>query len=299
MDRKIKSPLTGGETSLIKEFETSDIVKRYKDQFNIDVRNFFDEIDNFYLFKCNESGYEFYAPFTLSGNEDFYKELSSFEWYYMPWKWEHEQTLNYASKANTILEVGCGSGSYLKKIQQIFPNKRVTGLEITIVENAEPFIINQTVEDHAAQNFQQYDMICSFQVLEHITYVRSFLEASLKLLKPGGCLVISVPNNDSIFFQEKGEVVLNMPPHHMGLWNRKSLSYLTKVFPILLRKTYFEPIQSYHFLWFKTIIQEKMKDGRLGYFKKLFVNKYSLRVIWYVLARFYRGHSIMTIYEKK
>lgn len=298
MDVTIKSPLTGGETSLIKEFESSDIVKRYKDQFNIDVSAFFDELDRFYLLKCNESGYEFYAPFTLSGNEDFYKGLSSFDWYYMPWKWEHEQTLNFALKANTILEVGCGSGSYLKKISQLFPDKKVTGLEITIVDDKSPFILNQTIEEHATLNYQ-YDMICSFQVLEHITDVNSFLKASLKLLRPGGCLIISVPNNDSLFFKNKGEIILNMPPHHMGLWDKKSLSYLTNVFPIILRKTYFEPIQDYHSVWFKTLIQKKIKDGRLGYFTKLFANKYSLKVISSILAKLCKGHSIMTIYEKK
>jgi SAM-dependent methyltransferase len=72
-------------------------------------------------------------------------------------------------------------------------------------------------------------VVCSFQVLEHIYDVKSFLEASLHVLKPKGKLIIGVPNNEPYFLGYDKYATLNLPPHHMGLWNK---SVFEKVAPL-------------------------------------------------------------------
>ena len=73
------------------------------------------------------------------------------------------------------------------------------------------------IEDHADQRPGHYDAVTSFQVLEHVTEPASFLRACVKALRPGGRLLLGVPNNDS-FLGLLEDNWLNMPPHHMSLW---------------------------------------------------------------------------------
>lgn len=50
--------------------------------------------------------------------------------------------------------------------------------------------------------------------MEHISDVASFIKACILLTKPGGYIILSVPNNDA--FVGAQELPLNMPPHHVG-----------------------------------------------------------------------------------
>ena len=298
-EKQIRSPLTGGGIKKIAEFYSTDIIKSYKIEYNIDVNLSFNGIEKVLLYRCENSGYEFYYPLEVAGKDDLYRQLATFKWYYIPWKWEYEQSLIYAARANSILEIGCGSGLFLENLKKRFPEKRISGLEITVNEMPEKFIINETIQEHVSHCNMQYDLVCSYQVLEHISEVNSFLEASIKALKSGGHLIISVPNNDGIFFKKRGEPLLNMPPHHMGLWNKKSLEYLTKLYPIQLVEKYYEPIQDYHYEWFKSIIKQKINQIQFPLLSRVINNQKVLSVIGQILRKFYNGHTFMFIYKKK
>jgi 2-polyprenyl-3-methyl-5-hydroxy-6-metoxy-1,4-benzoquinol methylase len=75
-------------------------------------------------------------------------------------------------------------------------------------------VIKESIEVHAVENEAKYDVVTSFQVLEHIGDSRNFIEASLKGVKPGGKLVISVPSYDSLVSVQLNNT-LNLPPHHI------------------------------------------------------------------------------------
>jgi 2-polyprenyl-3-methyl-5-hydroxy-6-metoxy-1,4-benzoquinol methylase len=165
----------------------------------------------------------------------------------MPWKWEHEVTKEYLKDGQTVLEVGCAHGAFLKKINELYDLKESVGLELnesTPADSSKWKIVNQFVQDYQKENKGRFDIVCSFQVLEHIADVHGFIQAQIECLKPGGLLIISVPNNDS--FIKNGDFCLNMPPHHMGLWNTKSLKSLENIFSIQLVKFHYEELQEYH-----------------------------------------------------
>lgn len=42
-----------------------------------------------------------------------------------------------------------------------------------------------------------------------------------------------------------------MPTNHLGLWDDKSLSKLVKFYPLKKLEILYEPIQDYHFEFFK------------------------------------------------
>lgn len=100
-----------------------------------------------------------------------------------------------------ILEVGSGTGSNLALLSEF---GRVVGLEMSgeaiAYARAQGLEVPGKVQLHLGRcpedlaGFRQpFDLICLFDVLEHIADDRSALAALAKLLKPGGSLVISVP----------------------------------------------------------------------------------------------------------
>lgn len=291
----IESPLTKGRARRIAEFNPADINASYLIYYAIDVSQSFSGVQRLYLYRCEESGYEFYYPFNVAGKAELYKQLSTFDWYYPSWKWEHEFSLSYLEKCNSILEIGCGSGLFLQKLKTLFPEKRIRGLEISVDENSHDFIINQKIEEYVSSSNERYDMVCCYQVLEHIADVGSFLESSVEAVKKGGYLIIGVPNNDSLFFKKRGEPILNMPPHHMGLWRKASLQFLTKQFPLKLVDEKFEPIQDYHFEWFKTTIRKRLNFPVIN---RILKSDKILTLIAKLLRKFFMGHTCVFVFQK-
>ncbi len=309
--RTLKSPLTNKDNVVCeRSIKTSDIIELYKKEYNIDLNSTFNGITYISLYKCLDTNYRFYYPFHLQGDDRFYSALSKENWYYRPWKWEHEQCKKFIKDDFKLLEVGAGSGSFINKISQYFKNIECVGLEfntsaIEIARNSGINLLNESIEIHSNNKQEYYDLVCSFQVLEHISEVYPFIEAQLKCLKKGGKLLISVPNNDS-FLKENtlNSKILNMPPHHMGLWNEKSLTSLTSIFNIKLEKILFEPLQVEHYDTYQyTII------------KKIFLNiDWIAQIYWRLhwklgLHKIFRihiknnshkiiGHTIIAVYQK-
>lgn len=227
---KILSPIT--KTDHVKHIKTVNIgwiVDQWKRIYNYDLRYLFENIDTLGLFQCIDTGYAFYYP-AVMGDAAFYEHYHKKRWHHLLWKWEHEQAAGFVSDNMSILEIGCAEGHFLEKLQTLYSLECV-GLEMNpaAIEKAQEKglnVHNEALEEHAQQNRNKYDMLCSFQVLEHIADVHSFIEQALCCLKTNGKLIISVPNNDS--FISETDQLLNMPPHHVGLWDQKSLRSIAK-----------------------------------------------------------------------
>ncbi len=245
--KELLSPLTlTNNLSLVKQIKKDEIIKDYR-KFNIDVTSYFQDITKISLYKCNDTGYQFFHPLNLSGNSQFYEHFQEFDWYYMPWKWEHEITKSYLSDGLKLLEVGCAKGAFIKKVNELFSLEQTCGLELNesaVAKHDKWAILNESVQSFATHNKNRFDIVCSYQVLEHISEVKSFLESKIECLKKDGKLIISVPNNNS--FLKHADNCLNMPPHHMGLWNEDSLRSLENFFPLKVLDVHFEDLQEYH-----------------------------------------------------
>lgn len=188
-----------------------------------------------YLFKsdiinrceCKNCGLGFYDP-PCPGDDNFYGELAEWDWYYKhPGKTEYEFTANLLSPGTKLVDIGCGIGEFSRYLPE---DVEFLGMELSSkpVEIAKSLLRNvQQLDITNAQEYfkNSFDVVTCFQVLEHITDIHSFISALVSLCKPNGIIVIAVPNNDG--FMGKGvNVILNMPPHHVLLWNNKSLNYL-------------------------------------------------------------------------
>ncbi|MFN0279628.1 MAG: class I SAM-dependent methyltransferase [Pyrinomonadaceae bacterium] len=227
--------MTGNPNVRISEkFAAADIVELYFAQENINVERYFDHGATIYLLECMDTGYRFYYPFSVVGDAEFYKELQNAhekrgEEYDRDWEGDHQAAFDEIPSDSTVLEIGCNTGKFLKRVRGKTPN--VFGLEFNplAAEKARQKLLtvfDETVEIHSTENSEKYDVVCAFQVLEHIAEVKSFLQSIAKALKPNGKLILSVPNNEPFYQRFSKYDVLNLPPHHVGLWNLRTFEKL-------------------------------------------------------------------------
>ncbi len=285
---------------LVATYDSNQIIKGYMNNFGIDVKSFFKE-NEISLYECEKSGFRFFQPNDIAGDSSFYEALQIFPWYYNSWKWEHEISLDYIKKSAVLLEIGSGTGGFLYNLRTVRPDVMGYGLELNnqAVSECINLSLNVSAEDlktHKKKFSSHYDVICSYQVLEHISEPIPFFKDQIDCLKIGGRLIIGVPNNDSFIALAKSDL-LNMPPHHIGLWTEKSLKSLCHLLPIELVDIKFEPLQSYHVKWYWNIqkqrtswlIQTTLTVLRLDVLAVAVIRKFS---------RFIIGHTVFVVFEK-
>ena len=256
------SPLSlSTEVKLEREIPVEFILKQYA-AYGIDTTKYFEGLQKIKLYKCEKTDFRFFYPLTLAGDGKFYEQLQKIPWYYMEDKWEFDVALNLIQTTEKVLEIGSGKGAFLRKAKQKGVN--IFGAELNKSQaqklNQEGFVVYDENLSALAENRKEtFDVVCSFQVLEHVPNPKEFIEDSLKLLKVGGRLIVSVPNHDS-FLGLDDENFLDMPPHHMGLWDEKSLMSLEDIFPLKVKSVHLEPLQDYHKDYYKSIFAKKYND---------------------------------------
>jgi SAM-dependent methyltransferase len=225
----VLSPLTGSaDVELLDEVNVVDLKAMWFDTFGVDVADEFSGVDALGLYRCPESGLQFFHP-PIVGSESFYEALQRLPWYYLEEKPEYEFARGFISRGYDVLEVGCGRGEFAKKIVA----RSYVGLELSrkaqeMAAAAGIRVIIEPVETHCSLREQRYDVVCAFQVLEHVANPLVFIESCIRCLKSGGLLIYSVPNADSYIAYVNS--VLGMPPHHVTSWVEPALKYVASRF---------------------------------------------------------------------
>jgi ubiquinone/menaquinone biosynthesis C-methylase UbiE len=113
--------------------------------------------------------------------------------------------MKYAKDAQTILDVGCGTGALLRYIKAKYPEKRCFGLDVS------PIAVNKakriSVETGAEVTFaiadmekkspfpdNYFDLVIAHEVLEHFVHPDRVINNIALLLKRNGIIVIIAPN---------------------------------------------------------------------------------------------------------
>lgn len=125
-----------------------------------------------------------------------------------------KRKLTYAFAINTVkrikqkedefalLEIGTGSGYFLSFIHAEFPRATLTGIEydprlLGVTKDKVPFA--NCVEGNAELfdfGSEKFDVIVSFQVIEHLYDPSAMLERVKNHLKPNGIFIVTTPNLD-------------------------------------------------------------------------------------------------------
>lgn len=94
------------------------------------------------------------------------------------------------------LEIGCATGRYLKRLEEA--GWDVQGVELTPAAAARARAAGLRVHcgtlDTLPENGHRYDLAAAWHVLEHLPDARGALQELHRRLRPGGQLVISIPN---------------------------------------------------------------------------------------------------------
>lgn len=274
----LTSPITAtNDISLIDTFSGQDIIALYQQQLNIDVAAFFKTNPIFFLYQCNQTGYRFYTPEALAGDGDFYSALQQklAGGYYHDWKFENQLALDALKQDDKILDIGCGIGNFITRAKT--KTATACGLELNkkaaaICREKGLEVFDEMIAEHATQREGYYDMVCMFQVLEHIYDVKGFLESAVITLKKGGKLVIGVPNNEPYFQGYDKYCTLNLPPHHMGLWNKEVFEKIAPLFNLTINEIRYDvkgSIKTHAYLHAKYLLNIKSIAGKHSIVEKI------------------------------
>lgn len=98
--------------------------------------------------------------------------------------------------SGSLLDVGCGTGAFLHAVQQ--SGWQVMGLEPDAGARSVAKKLYQLEPKDASQLYhlqaESFDVITLWHVLEHIHDLQGYFEQFNRLLKPGGTIMIAVPN---------------------------------------------------------------------------------------------------------
>ena len=296
---QVDSPLTNAKAKLVGTIDAEAIIRGYSDTYGIDVSRYFKMVPTVNIFECQASAYRFYHPLTLTGQSDLYEQLQQFTWNYKADKWEYQRALSFVRAENVLLDVGCGEGAFLKLARE--KGATVSGLEFNsdavAIARANNLNVNkQTIGEHRSAASQQYDIVTCFQVLEHIENVRAFLDECVASIRPGGIFIVGVPNNDS-FLQFDNNAVLNMPPHHMGLWRRQSLEYIGKLFSLETISISNEPLAEAD--WFTAVMIRRWLPNPIlkSIYYKLRLDRPTTLLVS-IMSPYIAGHTILAVFRK-
>lgn len=313
-EMRISCPLSGkADVLLVEKIDVEVLKKVYRKSYlRMDIASELNEVHEIGLYHCVQSDLKFFYP-AISGSEKFYEKLQKFDWYYMEDKYEYKYVKKLIQETDSVLEIGCGNGAFAQKINV----QNYVGLELS--EKAQEMttkkgftVLQESIEKHAASNSQQYDVVCAFQVLEHIADVQSFIQACIQCLKPGGLLVYSVPSADS-FYALLTNNLLNIPPHHVTWWSDKSLAYVAEFFNLNLLSIHHEKLAHVHkksyisyilIQSFKKFfgIQNRLIDDSLMH---RFISKFTILISGFLEPGLEddralpNGHSAIVTYRKK
>lgn len=250
----VLSPLTRrADVERLDRLLPVNISRQWQASLGIDLGAEFRGLDAIEYWRCRETGLCWYSPGGAAGGGELYSQLQRFDWYYMPEKWEFEVAVNALSPASRILEIGVGGGHFMRLAAQHGLNP--SGLELNPSAAQEVRQQGFTVyeSDLAALPDvvdQPFDAVCAFQVLEHVPDPGIFLKQMLALLRPGGRLVLSVPNAAVMRrIDPQRKELLNQPPHHMSHWDECVFRSLEKILPVRTVQVNREPLAAYHVPW--------------------------------------------------
>lgn len=294
------------EGSIIRKIPTSEIISGYLHTYNIDVSYLFKNIPHLFLCSCPITKLKYFYPPNLDGDENFYKLISQNEWYYKQERWEHSTAIQLIKQNQHVLEIGSGAGSFLKLLTSHL-DVSYCGLELNQAAIELAFkdsivLTKELLETHTYQNIAKYDVVCSFQVYEHISKIHELFTDSLKVLKSNGLLIVSVPNNDIGFIKNNHSAskYLNMPPHHVNLFTEESLILIGKFYNLKIKEIIKEPIQKMHTDVYLHELFLRLFFGSTFLLKAFWKLKLHIpfRYIVRLLHKKIKGHTIIAVFEK-
>jgi 2-polyprenyl-3-methyl-5-hydroxy-6-metoxy-1,4-benzoquinol methylase len=139
----------------------------------------------------------------------------------------------YKLKKPSLLEVGAGFGTFCDLIKKTGFFSRVIAIE----PSQEGYLncikkkistINDVIENVKLKKNDKFDIVTSFEVIEHLFSPRDFLLNIKKILKSKGLVIFSCPNGDGFDVKFLGKKSNTIDHEHLNYFNTNSVKILLK-----------------------------------------------------------------------
>jgi 2-polyprenyl-3-methyl-5-hydroxy-6-metoxy-1,4-benzoquinol methylase/predicted RNA-binding Zn-ribbon protein involved in translation (DUF1610 family) len=134
-----------------------------------------------------------------------------------------------AAEPSTVLDFGCGTGSFLAFLRDEFGVDSVDGLEISdegrkLAARAYALDVAATADELP---HHQYDFALLLEVIEHVPDPHAILAELVDLVRPGGKILITTPAVDNVLGRRlPGQCAHYTAPSHISLFTEVSMRRL-------------------------------------------------------------------------
>lgn len=148
--------------------------------------------------------------------------------------------LNQLSPKSELLDYGCGTGDFINYCQELGHDVRGVEPSATALSHAPPLVIHKILSpEEELESGRRYDLITMWHVLEHIHRPHEILNRLKNKLKPGGSLIIAVPNPDSTDARIYGSSWAGWDvPRHLWHFDPPAMSTMMSTLGFIHRATY-------------------------------------------------------------
>jgi SAM-dependent methyltransferase len=110
----------------------------------------------------------------------------------------------YFPRAETLFEVGCGTGFVLAGLRRRFPQIKLVGAELFAsgLAEARKRLPDTTLYQMDARRIpfeKEFDVVCAFDVLEHVHEDEQVIAQLFQAVSPGGGVVLTVPQHPRLW----------------------------------------------------------------------------------------------------
>lgn len=139
----------------------------------------------------------------------------------------------YQIPTGALLEVGSGFGTFCAELNARGVFQRVVGVEPTpdlanTCRSRGIEIIESPIEHVRADAVGQFDVVANFEVIEHLFNPGEFLAHMVRLIRPGGVLMLTCPNGQGFDIETLGPLSTTVDHEHLNYFNPASLAGLLK-----------------------------------------------------------------------
>lgn len=234
---------------------------------SVERANFSTRINTFDIYRCKYCGLSTMHPFPATHDiEELYKRDNIFSHphdnpykksllfpileplyrkYGADERFIARTSLKLVERAETLLDIGCSTGSQMQHYLDLCPQIEAVGIDIDpqAKENADNRIKRQILIDDftECELNQHFDIITLKFVIEHLLDFRPYIKRIVNLLSPNGIFFLSTPDIDSPKARQmKADWHLINDPcsriGHLRWFNRKSIYHLAEAFDLKVIK---------------------------------------------------------------
>jgi len=201
----------------------------------------------------------------------------------------HELQLKPGS---AVLDAGCGNGRHLRALAKL-PDLKIVGIDRNAQDVADALVALKNMPDALSADYQvmqadinalpfddaSFDCVICSEVLEHIPEHEKALSELVRVLKPSGSLVVSVPR----YFSERICWLISTEYHsneggHIRIYTKKKLKEMLANYGFRCWKINYRHALHAPYWWIKCLVGSNNESN-------VFVRYYRKFLEWDIMSR--------------